>query len=209
MARDDTFTNPGYEPVLRCKPPSPSGDMDEDHCHTRVWTGGPQRCENSRQGAERDPFTTPGYMPDKGGPPGTDGMESNPPQAVLETASPPWNIRPYMDRNPACEAGPPAREAGVMRFHQFRVCRCAGKDFHLAYGPHRSSTPATLPVLLRSSRPATLLHCLRLLGQHSQHRANPEHIFRHRTSSPLRLSHSCWRSFQRMDPDTALPCVGT
>lgn len=27
---------------------------------------------------------------------GTDGKESNPPQAVLETASPPWNMRPCM-----------------------------------------------------------------------------------------------------------------
>lgn len=52
---------------------------------------------------------------------GTDGWESNPPDAVLETVSPPWDIRPYMDRNPTCEVGTPSRIEGVMLFHQFRV----------------------------------------------------------------------------------------
>lgn len=50
---------------------------------------------------------------------------------------------------------------------------CADEDFHLVCGPHQSSTPATLPVLLCSSQPATLLHCLRLLGQHSPRRPRP------------------------------------
>ena len=52
---------------------------------------------------------------------GTDGWESNPPHAVLEIVSPPWDIRPYMDRNPTCEVGTPSRIEGVMLFHQFRV----------------------------------------------------------------------------------------
>ena len=64
----------------------------------------------------------------------------------------PRNMRPYMDRNPACEAGPPARKAGVILFHQFRVLMCADEDFHLVCRPHQSSTPATSPELLCSSR---------------------------------------------------------
>lgn len=122
----------------------------------------------------------------------------------------PRNMRPYMDRNPACEAGPPARKAGVILFHQFRVLMCADEDFHLVCGPHQSSTPATLPVLLCSSQPATLLHCLRLLGQHSPHQPKPARIFRHRTLGlPLRLSHAFRRSFQRKGNHPCSSRVGT
>ena len=75
---------------------------------------------------------------------GTDGWESNPPHAVLETVSPPWDIRPYMDRNPTCEVGTPSRIEGVMLFHQFRVLMC-GRGFvtpHSAGSVQRAFFPS-------------------------------------------------------------------
>lgn len=56
----------------------------------------------------------------------------------------PWNIRPYMDRNPTCEVGTPSRIEGVMLFHQFRVLMC-GRGFvtpHSAGSVQRAFFPS-------------------------------------------------------------------
>ena len=107
------------------------------------------------------------------GPFGTDGWESNPPQAVLETASPTSEHAPVYGPEPCLLGRTSCQEGRRDTLSPVPGAECADEDFHLVCGPHQSSTPATLPVLLCSSQPATLLHCLRLLGQHSPRRPRP------------------------------------
>lgn len=107
------------------------------------------------------------------GPFGTDGWESNPPQAVLETASPTSEHAPVCGPEPCLRGRTSCQEGRRDTLSPVPGAECADEDFHLVCGPHQSSTPATLPVLLCSSQPATLLHCLRLLGQHSPRRPRP------------------------------------
>lgn len=45
---------------------------------------------------------------------GTGSWESNPPHAVLETASPPWNICPYVEHRTGLEPVRPAWKAGML-----------------------------------------------------------------------------------------------
>ena len=91
---------------------SPSPDMDRESAYG---------AETLDRMPSVIPFTIPGCCPDgRGLWHGRLGIEPTT-RGFGETVSPPWDIRPYMDRNPTCEVGTPSRIEGVMLFHQFRV----------------------------------------------------------------------------------------
>ena len=106
------------------------------------WTGAPQRSGNSQPVAECDPFTTPGCIPRAALQAALAVQATERHQDRCDTRV--WRSRqdlnlhtlsgysriskpfPYhlglllrlgMDRNPACEAGPPSGKEGVIHFH--------------------------------------------------------------------------------------------